>query len=132
MGMLNKNIYKKIKNPIYLFEINLEKIIFPCYKKISFISKYPMNIRDITILINKEILLNDIIKKCFSIDPKKIKEINITKIFTNEKIKSQNKKNITLSLKIQDNKKTLNDIEINNLIKKCKKMLKNFFNAFIK
>ncbi len=130
IGMLNKNIqnHLSIKYPIFIFEINLKKILYPKKTKIKKISKFPENIRDITLILNKKTKINKIINTCLSVNNKKIKKIDIIKIFTNEKLKKIKKKNITIRLTIQDNKKTLNEKEINKLIYKCINKLKYKFN----
>ncbi len=131
IGMINKKIqkYLLIKYPIFLLEIKLKYIIYPNKNKIKKISKFPYNERDITLIINNKISIYKIIYTLKKI--KKIKKINIINIFLNNKLQKLKKKNITLNLIIQDNKKTLKEIEINNLIDKCKYILKKKFNALI-
>ncbi len=134
MGKIKKKIqnYFSIKNPIYLFEIEIKNTLHSTNKKIKNISKYPSNIRDITIIIPNNIWTTNIINKCFLINKNRIKKVNIIKIYTNKNLEEKNKKNITIRIIIQDNYKTLNDNEINKIIYKCKKMLKKKFLAIIK
>ncbi len=134
MGKLNKKIqdHFSFKYPIYLFEIKIKNISFSENKKIKNISKYPSTIRDITIIIPNYIWITKIINKCILINVNRIKKINVIKTYTNKKLKTKNKKNITLRILIQDNYKTLKDNEINKIIYKCKKMLKKKFSALIK
>ncbi len=134
MGKLNKKIqdYFSFKYPIYLFEIKIKNILFSINKKIKNISKYPYNIRDITIIIPNHIWITKIIKKCYVINKNRIKEVNIIKTYTDKNLIKNNKKNITIRILIQDNYKTLNDNKINKIINKCKKMLKKNFFAIIK
>ncbi len=129
--MINNKLQKKflIKHPIFITEINLKKILFPSIFKIKKISKFPYNKRDITLIIDKNIPLNFIINKCKNINY--IKNIEIINFFLNKKLNKIDKKNITLSLTIQSNKKTLKENEINNTVIKCKKILKKKFNALI-
>ncbi len=133
IGMLNNKIkkYLKLKHSVFLFEIKIKFILKKKIKKIKNISKFPNNIRDITIIINQNILINKIIKECILIKKNKIKKINIIKIYSNNKLIKKKKKNITIRLYIQDNNKNLTDIEINTIINKCKYMLKKKFNALI-
>ncbi len=132
LGMLNKKIQKKFlfKNPVFILEIKLKKILFSEEKIKTKISKFPINKRDITLIINKNILINKIINKCL-IKEKKIKNIHLIDIYKNKILKKKNYKNITLRFYIQDNKKNLKEIEIENIIKKCKNLLKKKFNAKI-
>ncbi len=132
IGMLNKKIQYKysLKYPVFLFEIKIKNILFKKKINIKKISKYQNNIRDITLIIDKKISINNLIKLCISINKKKIKKISIIKIYNN-KLKNIKKKNITLRLNIQDNNKTLKSEEINNIIYKCKEKLKKKFNAII-
>ncbi len=133
MGMLNKKIQYKysLKYSIFLFEIKIKNILFKKNIKINKISKYQNNKRDITLIIDEKISINNLIKTCFLINKKIIKKINIIKIYKNNELKKNKKKNITLRLNIQNNKKTLKSNEINNIIYKCKKILKKKFNALI-
>ncbi len=133
IGMLNKKIQYKysLKYPVYLFEINIENILFKKNINIKKIPKFQNNKRDITLIINKKIPIDSIIKSCLLINRKLIKKINIIKIYNNN-LQNNKKKNITLRLNIQDNKKTLKTKEINNIINICKKKLKKKFNALIK
>ncbi len=134
IGMLNKKIQKyfSLKHPIYVFEIKTKNILKKTKKKIKNIPKFQSNIRDITIVIPNYIWVTEIIKKCQLINKKRIKNVNIIKIYKNKNLKKKNKKNITLRIKIQDNYKTLNEYKINKIINKCKKMLKKKFLASIK
>ncbi len=133
IGMLNKKIQYKysLKHPIYLFEINIKNILFKKNINIKKIPKYQNNNRDITLIIDKKISIDKLIKSCLLINKKLIKKINIIKIYNNN-LKDSKKKNITLRLNIQDNKKTLKTKKINNIINICKKKLKKKFNALIK
>ncbi len=134
IGMLNNKIKKKysIKKKTFLFEIKLKYILNKKKIKIKKISKFTYNKRDITIIINKNILLYNIINKCLLINKKQIKKINIIKIYKDNKLEKEKKKNITLRFYIQDNKKTLNEKNIEKIIKKCKYLLKKKFFAIIK
>ncbi len=133
MGKLNYKIqkYYSLKYPIYVFEIKLKNILESIKKKIKEISKYPNNIRDITLILPNNIWITDIIKKCYLINKNIIKKISVIKKYVNKNLKKKNKKNITLRIIIQDNNKTLSDKEINKIINKCKKILKKKFSALI-
>ncbi len=133
LGQISKKIQKKldIKYPIFLFEINIKKCLSYKTKKNKFLFyKYPLNKRDITLIINKNILINKIIQKCLSLN-KLITDIYVINTFNNEYLNIKNKKNITLRLIIQHNKKTLTDKNINTIIINCKKKLKKIFHAEI-
>ncbi len=134
MGMLNKKIqkYYSLKYPIFLFEIKIKNILVKINKKIKNISKFQSNIRDITLIISNKIWITKIIKECLLINKNRIKNVNIIKIYKNKELEKKKKKNITLRIKIQDNRKTLNEYKINKIIKECKIMLKKKFLASIK
>ncbi len=131
LGMINNKLKKKkiIKYPIFIAEINLNKILYPLKYKIKKLSKYPHNTRDITLIIDKNISINLIINECKKIN--NIKKIKLINFFLNKKLNEKNQKNITLNLTIQHNKKTLKEKEINKIVIKCKKILKKKFNALI-
>ncbi len=134
LGKLNFKIQNKlhIKYPIFLFEINLKKLLnIKKKKKDIFISKYPLNIRDITVIINKNISVNEILNQCISTNNSIYIESYIISIFSNNKLKLCNEKNITIRLIIQNNNKTLNEKEITKLINCLKEKLIKNFNARI-
>ncbi len=131
IGKINNRIQKllNIKYPIFITEININNIINKTEKKINKISKFQYYERDITIIINNNISIYKIIKECKNIN--QIKKINIIDTYNNKILKKKKKKNITLNIIIKNNKKILNEKQINKNIIKCKYLLKKKFNALI-
>ncbi len=131
IGKINKKIQKiiNIKYPIFILEINIKNIINKSEKKIKKISKFQNYKRDITIIINKNISIYKIIKKCKIIN--QIKKINIIDVYKDKILKKKKKKNITLNIIIENKKKILNEKEINKNVIKCKNLLRKKFKALI-
>ncbi len=131
IGMINEKIQKtlSIKYPIFITELKINNIIYKSKKKIKKISKFQYYERDITLIIDENISLYKIINKCKIIN--QIKKINIIDIYINKKLTKKKKKNITIKIIIEDNKKVLNEIEINKITNKCKSLLRNKFKALI-
>ncbi len=132
IGMINTNIQKKylLLYPIYILEINIKYIILPNYKIYLPTNKWINKKRDITLIIDCNINIYEIIQFCLALDTIYIKHIYISKIFNSIELTKNKQKNITLTLIIQHKKKLL-DHHINTLIKYYKKKIRQHFNAII-
>ncbi|BBA85233.1 phenylalanine--tRNA ligase beta subunit [endosymbiont of Sipalinus gigas] len=116
LNHFNLNKYK-----IMIFEI---KLLFLDKKKfnINNIYKFPINKRDLSILIKDNINIEELIDKC------KLVDINIIDVFLIDIFKNLKlEKILTIRILIQGNKFTLSDIEINIIINKCILMLEKKF-----
>ena len=80
-------------------------------------SDYQFVTRDFAFLINKDIMVDSIMRSVVQIDKKLIKDINIFDIFTGNHIE-EGKKSVGFTVTIQANDRTLSDIEIDQLSQK--------------
>ncbi|WP_126071671.1 phenylalanine--tRNA ligase subunit beta [Candidatus Annandia adelgestsuga] len=131
LGVLHPKLQKKLNiiNKTMIFELFYDKILLKNNIKYKKFSKFPLNNRNINIIINKDILSEDVILFCKNIT-KKIINVELIDVY-NDNIE-KNKKSITLNLVLQSKKKTLEDNQINKIIQKCLILLKNKFNAYLK
>ncbi|MDN5354475.1 MAG: phenylalanyl-tRNA synthetase beta chain [Candidatus Cloacimonadota bacterium] len=118
-----------LEKPLYLIDINLEKILREIKTKLPQfqpIPKFPTVQRDISLLIPAKYNWSKVKKAIFQINPKIIKNINI---FDEYKGKNVEKgwRSISFSLQLSSSTKTLTDDYINNLIQKIIDTLKNRF-----
>lgn len=120
IGKLHPNI---VKDDVYVFEINLTKLLPNRSSKMVFkeIPKYPIVKKDLAFIVDKNItvgLVSDIIKKAGG---KNLINQELFDIYEGENIES-GKKSLAFSLYFQDDKKTLTEEEVmvsfNNIIKK--------------
>ncbi len=133
IGMINEKVknFFSLKYQTFLFEINIKYIINKTKNKIKKISKYINNIKDITLIINKNISIHKIINTCLLRFNKIIEKINIIKIYNNKLLKINKQKNITLRFNIKQKNKNFNKKDTNKIITKCKLFLKKKFSALI-
>ncbi len=125
LGKIHPNI---TKDDVYVFEINLDELFQKKVGKMKYkeISKFPSVKKDIAFLIDKQIQAKDIEKIIKSAGGSILSDIEVFDVYTGTNI-PENKKSIAYSLTFIDNKKTLTDDEINNLMNKiienvCKKL----------
>ena len=87
--------------------------------------KFPKVRRDLSLLLNKDVLFGDLKKDAFNSSNKILKDVLIFDIFSSKEMK--NKKSYALGFVFQDFSKTLTDEEVN---KEIKKIFKSFQNKF--
>jgi len=133
-GEPNKSLYAQysIKNKIFYFELMVDKIIGTEGIKYKKISIFPKIKRDLTILVDDNILANDIIdaveRKSFNY----MINIKISDIFYNKAEFGVGKKSMTIEFTFQDKLSTLTDNQINNEMAKIINLLKNKHEAVIR
>ncbi|QJC38456.1 phenylalanine--tRNA ligase subunit beta [Enterobacteriaceae endosymbiont of Donacia fulgens] len=120
VGMLHPKLinYFNIKYDTFLFEIFFDKIIINNIFNFQKIIHYPINKRDISFSIKKNIYFIDILSVLKKLKLKEIIKINLIDLYQGHNIPI-GYKNITLSLLIQNKNYTLNEQEINKIINKC-------------
>ncbi|WP_343183628.1 phenylalanine--tRNA ligase subunit beta [Buchnera aphidicola] len=130
LGMLNniiKNFYN-LKDNVFIFEIFIDKLFFDKNKKINEFLSYPYSSRDISIIVSNDIPAIEIISLCYKISLKKIFKVYVFDVYTGTNIPI-NKKSLSIRIFFKNNKKNITNNEIESLLKKCLKKLKNKFNA---
>jgi phenylalanyl-tRNA synthetase beta chain len=99
----------------------LVKKQIPSFAKVS---KYPSVSRDISFLVEKEVLAGDIIKSINELNISILKDVNIFDVYQE---KDAPKKSLALSMLFQDNTQTLGDDVINESVEKVLSILKDKF-----
>lgn len=133
VGMLHPKLinYFNINYDTFLFEIFFEKIIINNIFNFKKIINFPINKRDISFSIKKNIYFIDILSFLKGLKLKEIIKINLIDIYQGNNIPI-GYKNITLSLLIQNKNYTLNEQEINQIINKCILELKKKFQILLR
>ena len=120
-GEIHPDIIKKmdINQPIFAFELNLMDLPREIEdKKKSFTNKYFQKVeRDFAFIIDKKIEAKSIIDIASNVDKELIDQIYIFDIYQGEGI-PEDKKSIAISVILQPTKKTLTDLEIDEIGKK--------------
>ena len=133
-GEPDKSLYAQysIKNTIFYFELMIDKIVGAEDIKYKKISIFPKIKRDLTILVDDNILANDITdaveRKSFNY----MINIKISDIFYNKAEFGMGKKSMTIEFIFQDKLSTLTDNQINDEMTKIISLLKNKYEAIIR
>ena len=117
-----------IKENVVFVDMNWYNLIdFFKTEKITFnkLPKFPKVRRDLSLLLNKDVLFGDLKKDAFNSSNKILKDVLIFDIFSSKEMK--NKKSYALGFVFQDFSKTLTDDEVN---KEIKKIFKSFQDKF--
>ncbi|MDY6915296.1 MAG: phenylalanine--tRNA ligase subunit beta [Candidatus Cloacimonadota bacterium] len=133
IGKLDAKIAEKfeLEIPIFLVEINLEKILNiyrPQPPQFQTIPKFPVVQRDISIILSSHYSWEDLKREILQIDSKNIKEINLFDEYKGKNIEN-GKRSLSFTITLSSLTKTLTDQYVNNLIKKIILRLENKFSA---
>ena len=133
-GEPDKSLYAQysIKNTIFYFELMIDKIVGAEDIKYKKISIFPKIKRDLTILVDDNILANDITdaveRKSFNY----MINIKISDIFYNKAEFGIGKKSMTIEFMFQDKLRTLTDNQVNDEMVKITSLLKSKHEVIIR
>lgn len=118
---------------VYVAELNLTTILNLKTKKISFesIPMYPSVTRDIALVMDREILTYDIVRKIKQASKQLVKDAKIFDVYEGEHIEA-GKKSVAISLTFQNPKQTLKDEDITAVIKTILDTLEKEFDAVLR
>ena len=119
-----------IEKRAYLAEVNITKLVKYSRenKKYVDIPKFPAVERDIAVIVDENIEVGQIEKIIIKKGKKLLESLKLFDIYRNEKI-GENKKSVAYALMFRDKNKTLNDDEINNVMKNIVLELENTLHA---
>lgn len=117
---------------ILYFELDLDKCQKYTKNKFTYnkISKYQSVNRDLAILVDKDVLVGEVVKKVEKID-KIIKKVELFDIYEGSNIES-GKKSFAINILMRDDNKTLEDKEINAVMEKIVTRLEKDYLARIR
>lgn len=117
------------KEPVYVFEINLDKLLAKKVSKMKFkeISIYPTIKKDIAIILDKDITADQISKVIKKAGGNLLVKYEMFDIYTNAIL--GDKKSVAYSLTFGSNTKTLTDEEVNPLLEKIVNSLETSLKA---
>ena len=130
-GLVKRNILDSfdIKSDVFFAEFNWNLVFEHSIDlKITYkeLPKFPEVRRDLALLLDKGIAYKEIKKLAFATERKLLKQVNLFDVYEGKNL-GENKKSYAVSFILQDENKTLNDIQIdktmNNLIEVFKKEL---------
>jgi len=109
-----------IKQPVFYAEINWDLFLDHILKqRLTFreIPKFPAVIRDLSLVINREVTYGDLRDTVNQLNLPELKKISLFDLFESEKL-GENKKAMAISFSIQDENKTMTDDETDILMNK--------------
>ncbi|MDR1371467.1 MAG: phenylalanine--tRNA ligase subunit beta [Dysgonamonadaceae bacterium] len=133
LGILSKKCCKKfdINAEVYYSELswnNLMKEAGSNKITASEISRFPPAKRDLALLLDQKVLFSEIEKIAFDTDRKLLKEVALFDVYEGKNL-PEGKKSYAVSFILQDEEKTLNDKQIDNLMNRIQMNLKQKLNA---
>ena len=130
VGVIGKVHPSVTKDDVYVFEINLDKLLAKKVGKMKYreISKYPSITKDLAFIVDKKVTCESIMKSIKKNGGKLLKEIKAFDVYTGENI-GENEKSLAFSLTFEDSNKTLTDDEVTQVFNNIISYVKDHCNA---
>ncbi|XOB42494.1 MAG: phenylalanine--tRNA ligase subunit beta [Candidatus Nealsonbacteria bacterium] len=126
LGEISSEITEKLKlkSKAILFDFDFEKLQKLCSEEAEFIpiSPYPSAVRDIAVLVPRDVLVEQVLNKINAVGGSLIRDIDLFDIYEGEEI-TEGKKNLAFHIVYQAEDKTLSSKEIDNIQNKIIKVL---------
>ena len=119
IGIIGKVHPKKTPNDVFVFEINLDKLLSKKTGKMKYkeISKYPVVKKDLSLVVKQEITNEELQKQIKKSAGSLLIGTKVFDLYTGSNIE-KGKKSMSYSLEFNANDRTLTDEEINKLLEK--------------
>lgn len=135
IGVIKKSILKNfgIKQDVFYADFNWDLILKIITGKIKYtdIPKYPEVRRDLALLIDKSTTYESIYNLAKQSEKTLLKDINLFDVYEGEKL-PEGKKSYALSFTIQDNTKTLTDVQIDKIMSKLQQTFESELGATLR
>ncbi len=133
VGCLHPSVLKKldINQSVFVFEIELSPILESKLPKFSELSRFPSIRRDISVTVDKNLPVRDLIDSIFSLKNEILQEVFVFDVYTGKEVRN-NRKSVALGLILQDFSRTLVDENVENLVEKVLVQLKEHCNAVLR
>ena len=132
-GVVKQTIAKGfgIKQEVLYADFNWDNILSTLSRKeikISELPKFPAVKRDLALLLDKDVTFDKLYDLAFQVEKDLLKSVDLFDVYEGDKL-AENKKSYALSFLIQDETKTLNDKQIDNVMQKLLKAFEVKLNA---
>ena len=117
VGFIGKMSPKLVKDDIYVTEINLSILYGKKTKKIKYpeISKYPDITKDVAFILDKKVLVSDVIKEIRKNGTKILNDVTIFDLYESDKL--ENKRSIAFKLTFNDFERTLKEEDVDKIFR---------------
>jgi phenylalanyl-tRNA synthetase beta chain len=134
-GLVKKSILKHfdIKQEVLFADFNWDLILKALSNKIKFVEipKYPEVRRDLSLLLDESVPFNAIYNIARQTEKSLLKDINLFDVYLGKNL-PEGKKSYAVSFTIQDNTKTLTDVQIDKIMSKLQKNLETELGASLR
>lgn len=122
LGVVKRTVLKEfgIKQEVLFADFNWENVLKVGGKsqiKITELPKFPAVKRDFALLLDDSVSFNEIYNLAFQAEKKLLKEVDLFDVYEGDKLE-KGKKSYAVSFLLQDENKTLNDVEIDKIMQK--------------
>ncbi|URJ28931.1 phenylalanine--tRNA ligase subunit beta [Blochmannia endosymbiont of Camponotus sp. C-046] len=134
IGMIHPSIQMtlNLRSQTLVFELSWNMISQFILSKVTSISKFPKNFRDISIIVPNKVSAESIIAECKKIDNKdQLVDIKLSDVYKSKNIE-KGFKSFTIKLYLQSKTHTLKEEEISDIVNKCSMILKKRFNGTLR
>jgi phenylalanyl-tRNA synthetase beta chain len=133
LGIVDKKILKKmdVNQDVFYAELDWDLIVKTAAEfqlKYKEISKYPAVKRDLALLIDKNILYKDLFESTQNLNLDLLKSIQLFDVYEGDKL-PEGKKSYAMSFVLQNEEKTLSDVEIDGAMNELIRNFQEKFNA---
>jgi phenylalanyl-tRNA synthetase beta chain len=130
VGKLHPKIAKQyhLKRATYLFELDADKTLASQAPIAKSISKFPTIRRDVSVIVDKEVLARDLVSAIGLSSPDLIQGVRIFDIYTGQGIEA-GRKSVAIGLILQETSRTLTDDDADEVMAAVIKQLRDQFAA---
>ncbi|AGC03635.1 phenylalanyl-tRNA synthetase beta chain [Candidatus Blochmanniella chromaiodes str. 640] len=134
IGMIHPTVQMKLnlRSQVLVFELSWNMISQFTLPKITTISKFPKNFRDISIIVPNKVASESVIIECKKIaNEDQLIDIKLSDVYTGQNI-AKGFKSFTIRLFFQSKTHTLKEEEISDIVNKCSIILKKRFHGTLR
>ncbi len=121
LGAVSKSLLKKfdIDRPVFFAEVYWNEVLSNYRQKVQFkdLPQFPAVRRDLALLIDSKVQFEQIQKIAYQTERKLLKQVNVFDVYEGKGI-PEGKKSYAVSFLLQDEQKTLNDAQIDAVMKR--------------
>ena len=121
----------ELNSEVYLMELNLEPLLSDKLKSYKPMSKFPPAIRDLAILVDKDVSVLKLINEIKSHIKGTVEEVMVFDFYTGEKL-GEGKKSVGVRLILRSYEKSLTDEEVNGIIDNLLRRLRDSLGATLR
>jgi len=133
VGLLHPSVMATLDldQPVYVFEIDLKSILQSTLPKFAELSKFPSIRRDISLSVDAQTNVQDLIDCIYTIKSEILQEVFVFDVYTGKEVRNS-RKSVALGLILQDFSRTLVDEEVEKLVIKILEQLENQHDAVLR